>query len=126
MSFKVEKLPDEPIIVATIHEDYDLVNEIPLSDRAVRDILQTVDEPQSYIIHFELQLSFDEILLGATKVARGQDPLWHHPYIKQVILVSNDASMKISAAGMSADMFGNLNIQVFETLEDALDYVRSN
>jgi len=126
MSFTVEKYANEPIILQTFKADYDLRGEISLSNRASKEAIEASPEDRVYLIDlFEFQISFEEIVQGASIVARGEEPLWHHPKIIQVIIVTADEVLRMAAQGMSAAVFGGLKIPVFGTLEEALSYVRS-
>lgn len=127
MSFTVVKYPNEPILVQTFNPDYDMHVELPLSNKASSEALDNSPEAGVYLIDvFNFQISFEEIVKGANVVARGERPLWHHPKLKQVILVTSDGLLRMAAEGMSAKVFGGLEVPVFETLEEALAYARSN
>ena len=127
MSFTIVKYPNEPIIVQTFNEDYDYETEMPVSNPAIYSALDSVSEENVYLIDvFNFDVMLDDIIRGASTVARGEKSLWHHPKLKQVILVTRDETLRMAAAGMSAKTFGALQIPVFETLEEALVYARAN
>lgn len=126
MSFHVEKLPGEPIIFLALNEDYDLMNEIEFSNKALRDLFEAQDDPQILIIDFKVNLKLDEIIAGSSNVGRGEQPIFHHPNIKQIIFVTSSPALRLSAKGLGSDMFGNLNIHVVDTVEDALAHARSS
>ena len=124
MSFTITKHADAPIIVNHIHADYNIATDIVPSNQQVRALLDQVIEPHYYIIVFGYVLTFEELMDGANRVARGENSLWHHPNIKQVIMVTDNDMLKLSAEGMQSHTFGNLVVPVFATLEDALAYTR--
>jgi hypothetical protein len=47
-----------------------------------------------------------------------------HPLMKEFLVVTNVKLVELAAKGLSSDIFGNVAVQVFETLEDALAYAR--
>ncbi|MCU0463549.1 MAG: hypothetical protein MUF38_03160 [Anaerolineae bacterium] len=127
MSFTVEKLPNDPVIVQTFNEDYDLANEIKLSNAKMFETLDAVTEEKVYLVDvFKFDISFEDIIKGANIVARGERPLWHHPKLKQIILVTEDSALRLAAEGMESSVFGGLKIPVFSTVEEALVYTRAN
>lgn len=127
MSFTVEKLPNDPVIVQTFNEDYDLANEIKLSNAKMFETLDAVTEEKVYLIDvFKFQISFEDIIKGANIVARGERPLWHHPKLKQIVLVTEDPALRLAAEGMESSVFGGLKIPVFATVDEALVYTRAN
>lgn len=127
MSFTVEKLPNDPVIVQTFNEDYDLANEIKLSNAKMFETLDVVTEEKVYLVDvFKFHITFEDIIKGANIVARGERPLWHHPKLKQIILVTQDPALRLAAEGMESSVFGGLKIPVFATVDEALVYTRAN
>jgi hypothetical protein len=126
MSFTVEKLSDMPVIVASLHSDYDLLKDVNYSNAAIAEILNATSDSLSLIINFELKLSIDEIMRGASSVTREEGAIFLHPNVKQIYFITDDPALKLSAKGMSSEAFGGLNIMLFRTVEEALDYINSN
>ncbi len=65
------------------------------------------------------------VIAGANLTARGNNPIFHHPNVRSVIYVTKSNLTALAAKGMDSDVFGNLNISVFGTLEEALTHVRA-
>ncbi|MBI5961287.1 MAG: hypothetical protein HY866_21290 [Chloroflexi bacterium] len=125
MSFKVEKLSGEPIILSTIYPDYNLFEEIAISDQAAMDLLDAATQPMFMIIDLQVQLDFGQITIGADIEARGSNPLWHHKNMRQVILVTTNKMVPLAAKGMASQLYGYVNVEVFETVDEALRYIRA-
>ncbi len=119
MSFNVEKLPGEPVIITTINEDYVLTTELAQSNRAAMDLLEASDEPLFLIVDIHTSLDFEEVMTGANS------EMWLHPNIRQTILVTPDPTVHMAVQGMTTAAFGNLNIVAFDTLDAALKHVRA-
>ena len=83
------------------------------SRRAVRDY--TDAPPQT----------FESLIEGTRQSAGNPNSAWHHPMIRQVVLVTNWKVLKAAAAGFDSDPFGNLKVPTFATLDEALDYARA-
>jgi hypothetical protein len=127
MSFLVETHPSEPVIIQTFNPDYHLLNEIAHSNRATYEAIDNAPHDKVYLIDiFNFKITIDEIVAGANRVARGEKSLWHHPKLKQVVLVTQDETLRLAAAGMASKAFGNLSVPVFATLDEAMAYVRAN
>lgn len=125
MSFYAEEYPEKSIIVLTLADDYDLVREIAYSNQAVKDILSIRKGRYTLITVIHPKLTIEEIMHGANTVGRGRDSLWHHPQIRQVILVSDDDAIKHAAAGMASTAFGNLNVLVCPSVDAAFVLARA-
>ncbi len=123
--YTVEKLPDEPIILSILFPQYSVARDMPESDNVSRAILDATDHPL-FIVADTTQISFtlEDVLLASSQGARGQTALWHHPMLREFVLVSTHQSIKLAARGLNSQIFGNLAVKVFDTLEEALAYCR--
>lgn len=126
MSYTVEKYEGEPIIVAMLHADFNLEKEAQASSQESIALLDAAPEPVYYISDSsQVKFSTDETIKGTSFAARGENPVFHHPNIKQVLMVIGDNAMQaMTAAGMQTETFGNVNIKTFATLDEALTYAR--
>ncbi len=125
MSYHIEKYPDEPIIVNTLYEDFDYVTENDPATAAEFALLEAATDPQYLIVVFYWVPDVQEMLEGSSAVARGPNAIWHHPKIKQLLIVTTSEVIKAILVGMaSSEMFGNLNAKMFDSLDDALAYAR--
>jgi hypothetical protein len=124
--YKLERLGDEPIMLVTIEIDYSIARDMQQSDAEGRVLADASEQPLFWITDIsKLKPSIDDLLLGSNQGARGEDPLWHHPMIREMIFVSSSPLIQLAAKGMNSVTFGNLNVQVFKSVGDALDYCRS-
>ena len=123
MSYKTRKLAGYDAILTELYADFDLEHEIGQVDMDTIAILEASDRKLAIIIDFQTKLNFEDILLGANTVARGEAPVWHHPKVKKVYLVSNDPAIQAVAKGMSSPTFGSLNIQVVHSVDEAKIHV---
>lgn len=125
-TFTVEKLDGEPILLATVFADFSIARDMPLSDAASQAYLDATTDPLFWVIDVsQFTPTFDAIVQGANRGARGEKPLWHHPMIRQMIFVSPHSVVHTAAKGMNSVSFGRLHIQVFSTVEEALMFCRT-
>lgn len=120
MSFTVQKHPTLPAIICTLNKDYNVAKQMALTDQAVLQILENADQPLYLINIFDLAISLDEIVAAANHVAHDPAAGWHHPKTKQVLVVTENAILRLAAKGMDSAPFGNLRISIFPTLDEAL------
>ena len=125
MSFSFELLPDEPILIGTIHDSFSLRDDIDSFLSELDSILDSVDQPVYYINDIrKLKVNvFQDFVLAANKGAR--DRKGSHPNVDITIVVSTDSLVRLGARGLQSDVFGNLPILVSDTLEEALAQARS-
>ncbi|MBN1681023.1 MAG: hypothetical protein JW966_12110 [Anaerolineae bacterium] len=122
--YTLKKLDDQPVVVLTVSADYQVTRDMPESRAELNAFLDTIDEPVFYILDLrEASFSLDDIIRGASMGGRGSEASWHHPKLRRVILISGEDMVKLAAKGLSADVFGNLNVSVYDSLDKALAYV---
>lgn len=126
MSYTVEFAESEGILTATWYEGFNFKTEINKFVKEVEDILDAQSTPV-YLIHAfdNAKLSFSDIISGASMASRGEASVFHHKMVKQVIFVTADRTLRLAAKGLNNVSFGFVSVKVFETLDEALDFIRS-
>jgi hypothetical protein len=125
MSYNVELLPDLPVLLVTIQEGFSLEAFNELMNQA-RQILDEQPSPIFHVTDFrESNIPLDEMLVGASEVSRGEASPFTHPNIRENIFITTSDYLKLVAEGMNSEPFGNLKISVFTSLDETLEYVRS-
>ncbi len=126
MNYKVEALPGEPIIVTTLSAQSRIMEDMASSGAEVRALLDQAREPSFFIMDMsEMSVNLDDVILGANRGARGEYPLSQHPNLREMLFVSRSSMIKLAIQGLNTVTFGNLNVRVFDSLDDALAYARS-
>ncbi len=124
-TFTNEKLPDLPALLTTLSAEFRVTRDMAASDAATIALLEQVDEPVFNVVDVsKLRVTMEDILQGSNRGGRGESAIWHHPRIRQTIFISDSKIIQLAARGMNSFSFGNLNIPVFPTLEEALVYIR--
>ena len=125
----IDKLPDEPIIVVAILEKFNFGNDMAEGNKPAFELLDSLDSPVFWIVDLRrANMRLGQLVTSSNIVTRGEEDkraLWHHPMIKETILVSTVGMIKLAAKGLSSDVFGNLSVKAFDTLDEALEYARS-
>lgn len=127
MSYSIEVFEGEPIILVTLNADFDLETEGEASIGEAMTLLATAPEPVYYINDLRAAtFDFMATVQGSNMAARGENPIFHHPNVKQVILITNTDIQNAAAKGMGSSTFGGANIVTFNDIAAALDYARNN
>ena len=126
MSYTIEKLPGEPIIIVTTHPDFDAEAEYPLVRKEVAELLSRQPAPVFYIMDYtHLSAGLDEIMIVASGRTRQPDANLRHPNVWQAIVVTNQDILRMAARGVSGEVFGGFDVPTFDTLDEALAYARA-
>jgi hypothetical protein len=128
MYFDVKKIPDAPVVIGSWYEGFKFVEHGAQYSKAANAILDEQQVPVFYIIDMS-QLHTISIA-GVVEVAhRGANVVTsshRHPMNRETILVSNKSIVKLAVKGVASAAFGYMNIKLFETLEEAQDYIKNN
>lgn len=122
MPFRIEQLPDAPIIICT-QQDLNIESELATVLARECALLDEQTEPV-FMIHDTRGLSVDleDMMKSASAAARGQGALAHHPNLRENIVVTDVPLVRMAAQGARSATFGMVTVSVFETLEAALEY----
>ena len=122
--YTIEKLPNEPVIVMKAHEDYDPSEHAGEGAKALNRILDELDGPVFFIQDLtRMKVDFEDILVGASTIGRGDAAPFHHSNIREIIAVTQDPTIRMVIEGMATDVYGNVHTIILDTLGEALDYV---
>lgn len=124
--YTTEKLPGEPVILATLHAGYDMIRDLPKSSATAIALLDQMSEPVYYIVDLrELTIDMDVIVNGTNGASGSEGSLYRHPMVHEVLFVSPHPIASHVAEGLNNDAFGHVRAHAFATLDDAFDYVYS-
>jgi hypothetical protein len=125
--YTIEKLPGEPVIVMTVHEDFDPSEQVGEGAKAVNRILDESGGPVFFIQDLtRMKVDFEDIMVGASAVGRGDATPFHHPNIREIIAVTQDPAIRMVIEGMATDVYGIVHMVIFDTLGEAIDYVHKH
>jgi hypothetical protein len=128
MSYSIEKLPVEPIILYTAHPDHNVAAELQYVIADLRELLDVQEEPVYFVndLRNGPSPSVEDLLKASTLLARGDNPIYQHPNIRKLLVVSTDRIVRMAyQQGGSSATFGSIGVEVFETMEEAMEFVRS-
>jgi hypothetical protein len=124
MPYTIDNLPDEPIMIL-VHEGSQSLQEI---DQARDDMVLALDaqpEPVFLVLDIRrLAIGLDDMPGAAAKATSGSSAPLHHSNIRESLIVSSSGLVKLGALGLRTATFGSVNVRVFETTEQAIDYCR--
>lgn len=126
MSYQLERMPDAPIVICTMFEDYEMATEAPMFVQEFYEMAESFTE-SVYLIMVEsgYKPNIDDILVGASLATRGEQPVFRHPKVRELLYVTPDRLSQMALKGLGNPIFGNTMVKVFETLDEALAHTRS-
>ena len=125
MASVYKKLPDEPIVIITLSEDYDLKSDLPKTLPRYLKELSTFKEPVFWVVDASVApITVNDLIVGTEMVARGEHPLYKHPNIRQVVYVTTSDLLKLAAEGMGSEKFDKIAIKLCDDLDAALAFCR--
>lgn len=123
MAVKVERLPNEPVIVVTLSGD--------LNAQIVQDMFdksaQFMDEIDGRVYRITdiraTEISFPDLVQVLSRSTSGQPGSSSDPRICGVLVGTHGWSRFFSESLQQAQ-YGHLNIPIFEAIDDAMAYIR--
>jgi hypothetical protein len=126
MSYTFEKLPDEPILLSVLGEAYDVGRDASVASQQLFDLLETMDVPVFLVVDArDLKANFGDVVAGLGAATRGEGVGLKHPNVQEVVLVTTSGLVSMGAKALGQLQYGGLRSSVFETLDEALAYVRA-
>ncbi|MFN8372937.1 MAG: hypothetical protein U0694_08675 [Anaerolineae bacterium] len=121
----IQKFVDEPIVMMVINNDYKLAVHGQQGTLDVITVLNAQEEPPYCIIDMRaLQLNFNDILYLVSLITNRQQS-YDTPNAREVVMVTEKGYIKAAMDGLRNPLFGSINIPVYDSLDAALAYVRS-
>jgi hypothetical protein len=127
MSYTLETLDEGQIIVITFGTDFELETEMPASMLEVLALVEASPRPVVYITDSRsIKLTKIEDVIKAANRARSPESkqLTEHPKLLKTVTITGSKLGLMAIKGLNSAAFGHLDIAIFETLEQGLDYSR--
>ena len=125
--YLLEQLPNEPIIIGTFYSSFNIKDDVITFIDDVRQLFDNADQNFYYVNDTrDLKINvFQDMVVAVNVATHGVTDVLRHPGLKEYLIVATDTLIKLSARGLQSNAFGNINVRVFKTPEDALEYARS-
>ena len=125
MSFKVELLPNEPIMVTSFYAAFDVRRDAAEVVRQMRAILDAAPEP-IYMVDdtIQMKLSFSDLVGGLAMVTRGDTDVVHHPKVRRIVIITTSDVLKFGTTALKQKQYGASDIAVYSSMDDALSAIR--
>lgn len=126
-AFRNKKLPGEPIIVNVFTSQLRVGEHLGKSVKEIIALLEEAGEPCYLItdVREVAKMSLDDVIAGSNFVTRESGALLQHRLIKAFLLVTTSKLYEMVGKGLRHDIFGNVNVHIFASVEEALTYARS-
>lgn len=122
----VDRLSGEPIVILTVSGSATDLRDAQQAMMELQTVFDEASEGLFFILDVsDVQISLDELLRGASNAYRGDNPIFKHPNIRETLQVSNDPALALAAEGFDTEIFGNVKIQLFATLDEAVAHARA-
>ncbi len=133
MHYTIQKLPNEPITIWTPMDEWDWVADSPESNAKVVALWDASDEAVYHIANTQhYNWNLEGLTTAAASAAFGENPLFTHPKLKGVIIVTQDPKVLFAINAVVESMKGGGSLYrsspvlAMSTLEEALAYIRKD
>lgn len=126
MSFSVERVQDEAIIILNLKSGYNFEQDTPRAHQQVADIIAQIETTPVYrITDFStIDMSFGDLVTALAAATQAEPGSMTDPHIKNVF-VGNSEMVDLAADSLIQTQYGKIPTLVFSSLDDALTYARA-
>jgi hypothetical protein len=124
MAQSFERLDNEPIFVITIADPYDFVNDPPVLFAQIAAETQTISG--KYISIYDLRgltVNFSDMVMGMAVQAKGGAGSIADSHNVTLVVATSDR-IKFAVEAFKQPQYGNLQIPMFETMDEAIAQAR--
>jgi hypothetical protein len=129
MAIKVERLPNEPIIIYHYPEKLAANSEITEALQEAITLHQSTmdDDPIIWVIHnaTQLKVDFSTVITMLATLTRDGPEGFDDPRIKAAAVTQNDL-IRLVAKASRQEQYGSWYVKIFETLDEAITYARED
>jgi len=126
-SFTITMHNTLPIMMTRFNPSFEFAKDAMPYTVQTRQKLDAQSSPVFYL--FDLSdwhnMSLDELMQAAAQAARGKDSNFHHPMNRGTLIITQEDIVAMSAEGLHSAAYGNANVKVFNTVDDALNFAQS-
>jgi len=125
MSVTVEKLPDEPIIVATIQGHFDVAIAREIFQKSV-ELAEGIDGHYYRVTDGrQMDISFGDMMKVVEEASRGEPGSTRDQSVT-VVLVGTGEMGKLFANMMKLRQYGGTPTPIFKSMDEALTHIRAD
>ena len=126
MEHEVTFLPQEHVCIVTHYDGWDKPEALAKRAREIRQVLANASEKVFFIMDLsKTKMTVDGVMRSANQMARGSNAPFHHPMCRGVALVTGEEIARLVARGLRTETFGNLNVDVYASVEEAVQRAAS-
>jgi hypothetical protein len=123
--YTLERLPDEPIILGQATSEWNSATDLAAFTQHLLILLREAEAPVYWIADMTAwKPNLNELIITAHEIARTTNAIARHPKLRQVIVISQNRAVEMSAKGLNSQAFGFVSMAVFPTVGAALQYAR--
>jgi hypothetical protein len=123
--FHIEKVPDLPVLRITLNSTYKARAHQRASTVAVNEYMDQMSEKVFLLYDMgNVKVDWGEMIMGLADARDAYKEGEHRNYRETVIVVRN-MLLKMGLRALGQQQYGNMRVTIFETVDEALDYVKS-
>lgn len=125
MSYCIETVSDEPIIIYTLQNDFFGPAERERAEHAVCAALDDQNKPTFVIFNIQTSVNFNDLMDGTDSGDTRLKPISDHPNLWESVTIAHPPAARAAAHGLDAEVFGTVKTPAFPTVTEAINYIRS-
>jgi hypothetical protein len=126
MPFTIEKLADEPIVLVTLSNPFDVKEDVPLFAHQLQAVFDSEAGPLWDVTDVrDLSIAFGDMVSGMAMITRGELGVLRHAKVCRFAIVASSNLILIAAKALGQQQYGAIPVTVCESLDEAFATVRA-
>lgn len=123
MNYTIEILDEPSVLLIRILQDFSRAD-FESHIRDVRNVFASLETPIYQIIDVRaVNLGLDDVMAFVKLSVRSEESITTHPMNRGNIIITENRFYQMVVTGIARASFGSVRIEVFESLDAALDWV---
>lgn len=125
MTFTIERLPGEPIIISTFSEAFRVDTDGQMSIQQTYEFMEDIEGKVCLIMDVsDLKLGFSDLVSGLGMLTRGSSGLFTDPRVR-LLVVGSHGFAEIGVKALEQTQYGGLSVKLAGSVEEAIGFCRA-
>lgn len=126
MPFEIVLNDNPKTIVVLCQPGLDVTTELETMVSEILEVAEQQDQPSVLVVDLHIiEFRLDDMIMAANRARKGEKSVFRHPMISKVIFISQSKLVQLSARGLNSATFGNLHVDVYPSVDAALNDLQS-
>lgn len=127
MSYTIEEFTEVPIVLVTLSESFDMVQDIHETIGKLTAIFDAQSSPVFYACDVRsIKVGFGNMIGLMALQTKGSSAFLKHPNIRELVLITSSDLLTFGGKALRQKQYGGLSVSIFGNPEEAFEYMHEH